>query len=199
MSKSTTKIIFASNNAKKLLEVKSIFSGLPSIQVLSLNQAGINIEIPEDHETLEENAIQKAHFIFQQTQTPCIADDSGLEIAALNGAPGVYSARYAGMPCNDQKNIEKVLAALQHESNRMAQFRSVIAYVSESKQETFEGIIQGYISSLMQGNFGFGYDPIFIPNGYSKSFAQMTLEEKNAISHRKIALEKLRTFLLKNH
>lgn len=191
-------LVFATNNEKKLKEVREIFSNNNSICILSLQDAGIiDTEIPEDFFTFQENAYQKASFIFQKTQKACIADDSGLEIEALNGDPGVFSARYAGEPKSDQKNIEKVLQNLKGVNNRKAQFTTAIHLISNEYNITFEGKIKGSITEQEKGNAGFGYDPIFIPDGYNKTFAEMTSEEKNQISHRKKAIEKLFVFLTK--
>lgn len=191
-------LVFATNNEKKLKEAREIFFNHDFIRILSLSDIGlVDIEIAEDFPTFKENAHQKASFIFQKTQKACIADDSGLEIDALGGAPGVFSARYAGEPKNDQKNIEKVLQNLKGMQQRSAQFTTSIHLASSQYNNTFEGSIKGHITEQERGDSGFGYDPIFIPNGYNKTFAEMTSEEKNTISHRKIALEKLFIFLTK--
>lgn len=191
-------LVFATNNEKKLKEVREIFSNNNSICILSLQDAGIiDTEIPEDFFTFQENAYQKASFIFQKTQKACIADDSGLEIEALNGDPGVFSARYAGEPKNDKNNIIKVLKNLNNIDHRKAQFTTVIHLISNQHNLSFEGCIKGEITNSPIGESGFGYDPIFIPNGHKKTFAEMTSDEKNAISHRKQALEKLFLFLTK--
>jgi XTP/dITP diphosphohydrolase len=186
-------LIFASNNVHKVAELKSILSN--NFEVLSLKEVGLQGEIPEDFETLEENAMQKAEFIYSKTEQNCLSDDTGLEVDALNGAPGVYSARYAGEKASFDDNINKLLSALKSETKRTARFKTVIAVILNGQKHTFEGICEGYISTQRQGKEGFGYDPIFIPNGETRSFAEMTLEEKNAISHRGQAFRKAITFL----
>lgn len=186
-------LIFASNNAHKVAELKSMLSN--NFEVLSLKEVGLQGEIPEDFETLEENAMQKAEFIYSKTEQNCLSDDTGLEVDALNGAPGVYSARYAGEKASFDDNINKLLSALKSETKRTARFKTVIAVILNGQKHTFEGICEGYISTQRQGKEGFGYDPIFIPNGETRSFAEMTLEEKNAISHRGQAFRKAITFL----
>lgn len=186
-------LIFASNNPHKVAELKSMLPN--NFEVLSLKDVGLECEIPEDFETLEENAMQKAEFIYAKTQQNCLSDDTGLEVEALNGAPGVYSARYAGEKASFDDNINKLLNALQGENMRKARFRTVIAIIINGKKHTFEGICEGHISTQRQGKEGFGYDPIFIPEGETRSFAEMPLSEKNAISHRGRAFRKAVTFL----
>ena len=166
-----------------------------AINLLSLYDLDFNEEIAETADTIEGNALLKSQTIAQKTGISCFADDSGLLVDALNGAPGVYSARYAGEQKNDSNNIDKLLAELQDKENRKAHFKTVMALVLEGKEYLFEGTIHGYISHERKGNNGFGYDPVFIPDGYSKTFAEMSFEEKNSISHRKIALKKLLEFL----
>lgn len=188
------KLVFATNNKGKLEEIKQLL--LDKFEVLSLVDISFSGEIPEDYETLEENALQKAYFIFSRCKIPTISDDSGLEVEALNGAPGVYSARYAG-PANDaNKNMDKLLLELKGIANRRARFKTVIAYVDSETQKTFVGEVQGDILPERRGEKGFGYDPIFLPDGHSKSFAEMTKEEKNVISHRAKAANKAKEFLL---
>lgn len=171
-----TTLIFATNNEHKVAEIQSL---LPKdINVLTLQQAGINIDIPEPYDTLQENANTKATTIFEITKQNCFSEDTGLEIDALNGAPGVHSARYAGADRNFNANIEKVLSNLKNIENRTAQFRTVICLIWEEKEYYFEGICRGHIAEQNSGTAGFGYDPIFIPEGASKSFATMTMEEK---------------------
>ncbi len=187
-------IVFATNNAHKLEEVQK---ALPSIEVKSLKAVNFEGEIPEDHETLEENSAQKADFITEHTGLDCFADDTGLEVEALNGAPGVYSARYAGEHGNSEANMEKLLSELEGNSNRNAQFRTVVTLNLDGKQHQFEGICKGTITTEKQGDKGFGYDPIFIPEGYSKTFAELDMSVKNAISHRGLAVQKLVDFLNK--
>ena len=168
-----TTLIFATNNEHKVAEIQSL---LPKdINVLTLQQAGINIDIPEPYDTLQENANTKATTIFEITKQNCFSEDTGLEIDALNGAPGVHSARYAGADRNFNANIEKVLSNLKNIENRTAQFRTVICLIWEEKEYYFEGICRGHIAEQNSGTAGFGYDPIFIPEGASKSFATMTM------------------------
>lgn len=187
-------IVFATNNAHKLEEVQK---ALPSVEVKSLKAVNFEGEIPEDYETLEENSAQKADFITEHTGLDCFADDTGLEVEALNGAPGVYSARYAGEHGNSEANMEKLLSELEGNSNRNAQFRTVVTLNLDGKQYQFEGICKGTITTEKHGDKGFGYDPIFIPEGYSKTFAELDMSVKNAISHRGLAVQKLVDFLNK--
>lgn len=183
------KIVFASNNQNKIREIQN---KLPNtIQLIGLKDINCNEDIPETSHTIEGNAILKANYITQKYGIDCFADDSGLEIEALNGQPGVYSARYAGDEKNDEKNIELVLQKLNGVENRKAQFKTIIALNINGKQHIFQGIVKGKITTEKRGNNGFGYDPIFIPDGYDKTFAQMSLNEKANISHRTIAVEKL--------
>lgn len=185
--KSENILIVATNNPHKLIEIQSIIGG--NILLKTLADIGFKGEIPEDFETLEENAAQKARFIYNRFGENCFADDTGLEIDALNGAPGVYSARFAGKLCNYEDNINLVLQKLSDINNRKAKFRTVIALAIQGKVTLFEGIIHGRITHERRGTLGFGYDPIFIPDGYSLTFAEMSAEEKNKISHRAKALE----------
>jgi len=164
---------------------------------LSLGDINCNDEIPEDFFTLEENASQKSHYIFDKYNLDCFADDTGLEIEALNGKPGVLSARYAGDSKDTEANMRKVLDELKEEKNRKARFRTVISLIINKKEYFFEGIVNGEILESKTGKDGFGYDPIFKPKGYSESFAEMSLEQKNLISHRAVATRKLVDFLLK--
>ncbi|SRR5690554_36334 len=190
------KIIFASNNKNKVEEVQK---QLPdSIQIVTLEEIGHLEDIDEYGKTIEENAIIKADFISEKYQLPCFADDTGLEIEALNGAPGVYSARFAGEEKNAEKNMNLVLEKLDGISNRSAQFKTVIALNINNKQHLFEGIVKGQITTEKIGDNGFGYDPIFQPENFEKTFAEMTLEEKNRLSHRGLAVEKLIAFLKEN-
>lgn len=189
------KIIFATHNPNKKKEIDQLFE---HIDIIGLSDLNFNEEIPETGETLEENAAIKAHTIFQKFNTNCFADDTGLEVNALNGAPGVYSARYAGLPSNAQKNINKLLEALKNKKDRSAQFRTVIHLILNEKTHVFEGVCKGRIATNLCGSDGFGYDPVFIPDGYNITFAEMTLEEKNKISHRGLAIQKLITFLNNN-
>lgn len=191
------KIVFATNNLNKLSEVQKMLPS--SIQLLSLNDINCFDEIEETETTLEGNAILKAAYITNKFGFDCFADDTGLEVVALNGAPGVHSARYAGSENNAEKNMHKLLTALENKIERSAQFRTAIALNLNGKQFLFEGICKGTILKAKQGEKGFGYDPIFKPAGYDNSFASMTSEEKNKISHRGKAIEKLIHFLTTKH
>lgn len=186
-------LIFATNNANKVAEIQSLVG--PDFNIIDMQSAGIDIDIPEPHDTLNENALEKASTIFKITTTNCFSEDTGLEIESLNGAPGVKSARYAGEDRNFQANIDKVLEELSNKENRKAQFRTVICLIWENQTYYFEGICKGQIARTMQGEKGFGYDPIFIPDGSDKSFAQMSMEEKNSFSHRQKAVTQLFEFL----
>lgn len=187
------KLVFATNNKHKLQEVRDILGN--RVEVLSLGDINCNDDIPETGTTLEENALIKARWISSKYGCNCFADDTGLEVEALNGAPGVYSARYAGEDCNSLANMEKLLHNLTEKKNRNAQFRTVIALIIKGEEILFDGVVKGEIATEKRGDSGFGYDPIFIPEGYSISFAQMGNEEKNCISHRFRATEKLRNYL----
>ena len=187
------KIVFATNNPNKLKEIQSLVP--KEIQIISLNEIGCNEDIPETGDTLEANAFQKAHYIKDNFNYDCFADDTGLEIDELNGDPGVYSARYAGPERNANTNMNKVLNELKGKKNRKAQFRTAIALILQDEEHLFEGKVEGYISKDKQGNEGFGYDPIFIPENDIRSFAQMSMQEKGAISHRGRAVKKLVTYL----
>ena len=186
-------IIFATNNEHKIKEIQSLVGS--DFTIITLEQAGIDIDIPEPHDTLQENAYEKAITIENITKQNCFSEDTGLEIEALNGEPGVKSARYAGGDRNFQANIDKVLEKLNGITNRKAQFRTVICLLWNKEVFYFEGICKGNIAETMHGGEGFGYDPIFIPEGASKSFAEMTMEEKNKFSHRQKAVTQLFTFL----
>lgn len=187
------KICFTTNNAHKLQEVREILGD--SIELLSLSDIGFSGDIPETHETLEENSLEKAQYIFDRFQILVFSDDSGLEVAALNGKPGVHTAHYSGSR-NAVENMTKVLSELKPADSRKAQFRSVMTFIhGEGSVNQFEGIVEGHIAPQMSGEEGFGYDPIFIPKGYDKTFAELSSEIKNTISHRKRALEKLVQFL----
>lgn len=188
-------LIFATNNAHKIAEIQSLVG--PDFSIIDMKSAGIDIDIPEPHHTLNENALEKAQTIFNITKTNCFSEDTGLEIEAVNGAPGVKSARYAGEDRNFQANIDKVLDQLKNVENRKAQFRTVICLIWEGQTYYFEGICKGHISISMQGEKGFGYDPIFVPEGSNKSFAEMSMEEKNRFSHRQKAVSQLFEFLRK--
>lgn len=187
------KIIFATNNKNKIKEVKAV---VPSnISIITLEEAGIDKDIPEPHPTLEENAAEKAKTIFSITGTNCFSEDTGLEVAALNGEPGVKSARYAGEEASSVQNIQKLLKNLQTEQNRSARFRTVIFLILNKKEYLFEGICEGHITTETAGEGGFGYDAVFIPTGSTKTFAQMSMQEKNEFSHRRKAMDKLVEFL----
>ena len=186
-------IIFATNNEHKIKEIQSLVGN--DFTMITLDQAGINIDIPEPHDTLQENAYEKAITIETITKQNCFSEDTGLEIEALNGEPGVKSARYAGGDRNFQANIDKVLEKLNGSTNRKAQFRTVICLLWNKEVFYFEGICKGTIADNMHGGEGFGYDPIFIPEGANKSFAEMTMEEKNKFSHRQKAVTQLFRFL----
>ncbi len=188
-----TKLVFATNNKHKLREVSDILKD--KIELLSLSDIHCNVDIPETSNTIPGNAKLKAQYVKEHYQLNCFADDTGLEIDALNGAPGVYSARYAGESKDSEENIQKVLKELEGKTNRKAQFRTVIALIYNEQEYLFEGIIKGEIIKEKRGNSGFGYDPIFIPEGYNDTFAEMGDEIKNKISHRAIAVEKLCNFL----
>lgn len=188
-------LVFASNNQNKIKEIQQL---VPSdIKILSLKDIGCNTDIPETAETIEGNAILKANYVTQNYGYACFADDSGLEVDQLNGAPGVYSARYAGEPKDDNKNIEKLLSVLKNTSNRKANFKTVICLNINGEQYLFTGIIKGKITTEKKGTNGFGYDPIFIADGYTQTFAELSMEEKSAISHRGQAVKQLVNFLQK--
>jgi XTP/dITP diphosphohydrolase len=189
-------LVFATNNRNKLKEIKKLLSS--SIILKSLHDLNCTEEIPETGITLEENASQKSSYIVNKYNVNCFSDDTGLEIEALNGEPGVYSARYAGDDKNAQKNMQKVLDKLTGIGNRKAQFRTVISLFIDGNEFLFEGTVKGTIEQSAKGNKGFGYDPIFTPEGYSQTFAEMDLQEKNKISHRARAVEKLIEFLNNN-
>jgi len=188
------KLVFATNNQNKLKEIQNLLG--EDFELLSLKDIQCNEEIPEDHDTLEDNASQKAYYVHDKYGVNCFADDTGLEIEALNMEPGVYSARYAGEQKNSEDNMEKVLRNMEDVTNRKARFRTVISLVIDGKEMQFEGIVDGHMLENKQGTDGFGYDPIFQPEGYDVSFAQMSMEDKNAISHRGRAVEKLVKYLL---
>ena len=192
--KLTMELVFATNNKYKLKEVQNLLGS--KIKLLNLKDISFFDEIPEDFNTLEENASQKARHIYERFNLNCFADDTGLEIEYLNGAPGVISARYAGESCSFEDNIAKVLKELGDASNRKARFRTVISLILGGKEYFFEGMVDGEILVERQGTDGFGYDPIFRPIGFYKSFAEMSLDEKNQISHRGRATQKLVDFLL---
>lgn len=187
------KLVFATNNAHKLEEVTKIIND--GFEILNLKDIQCFEDIPETQNTIEGNASQKSHYVYKKYKINCFADDTGLEIDALNGEPGVYSARYAGKDCSFQDNVNKVLKKLDGVENRNAQFKTVISLIIEGKEYLFEGIIKGKILKEERGGSGFGYDPIFKPIGYDKTFAELGSEIKNKISHRGIATSKLAEFL----
>lgn len=199
------KIVFATNNQHKLSEIRQILGS--SIEVLSLNDIGCNVDIPETGTTLEENALQKAQYVYDHYHIDCFADDTGLEVEALGGAPGVYSARYAAVGCaatpsqpidhDSEANMTRLLKELGENNNRRARFRTVIALIQQGTVHEFEGIVTGEIIRERRGGEGFGYDPIFQPDGYDQTFAELGVEVKNQISHRARATQKLADYLLK--
>ena len=193
--KKPRKLVFSTNNEHKLEEVKAILE--PYYQILSLKDIGDDTDIPETGETLEDNTLIKANYLWDTYHTNCFADDTGLEVEALNNAPGVYSARYAGEQKSSTDNVAKLLKELEGKENRNAQFRTVIALIIDGKKYVFEGKIKGVITTSARGNSGFGYDPVFQPEGYDKTFAELTLADKNEISHRARAVEQLALFLRK--
>lgn len=183
------KLIIATNNIHKVEEIRQVIN--KKIELLTLNDIGFKGDIQELEMTLEGNAVQKAFYIFDRYHISCFADDTGLEIDALNGEPGVFSARYAGENCSYEDNIEKVLSAMQGIDNRNARFRTIIALIINRKPTLFEGIVLGTIIHERRGTNGFGYDPIFQPSGLPRTFAELSMDEKNKISHRAIAIKKL--------
>lgn len=187
------KIVFATNNTHKLEEVSAILKD--KMQVLSLQEIGCTDDIAETAETLEGNAEIKARYVFERFQVECFADDTGLEVEALGGKPGVHSARYAGEPSDSARNVVKLLAEMKDKPNRKACFRTVICLIEEGNCRFFEGKIKGEIALTPSGKGGFGYDPVFIPEGYDRSFAELTSEEKNSISHRALAVKRLDEYL----
>jgi XTP/dITP diphosphohydrolase len=186
-------LIFATNNQHKVDEIRKVLGNM--FDIITLKEAGINIDIPEPHSTLAENATEKSKTIFLLTGKDCFSEDTGLEVETLNREPGVKSARYAGEGRLDSDNIEKLLSNLLYENNRYAQFRTVISLMLKGKEHQFEGICEGTITREQRGEKGFGYDPVFIPDGSEKTFAEMDMEEKNKYSHRKKATQQLITFL----
>jgi XTP/dITP diphosphohydrolase len=186
-------LIFASGNRHKAGEIEA---ALPEgYQIITMKEAGIDEEIPEPFDTIEENSKHKARFLLQKLHTDCFAEDTGLEVEALHGEPGVKSARYAGEEKNFEKNIKKLLQAMQNITDRQARFKTVITLLQQGKEVIFEGICEGIIAEKPSGSNGFGYDAVFLPNGSAKTFAEMTLNEKNQYSHRKKALDKMIQYL----
>ncbi len=186
-------LIFATNNKNKVEEIRAVLQD--RFQVITLKEAGIDIDIPEPHQTLEENATEKSTTIHKLTGKDCFSEDTGLEVSALNNEPGVRSARYAGDEHDFKKNTEKLLQNLVGIEKREARFRTVISLILDGREHQFEGICEGTITQEQTGNKGFGYDPVFIPHGANKTFAEMDMEEKNIYSHRKKATAKLIDFL----
>ena len=191
------KLVFASNNKNKIQEIQALVHN--TIQILSLEEIGCTEDIPETADTIEGNAILKANYVTEKYGYNCFADDTGLEVEILNGAPGVYSARYAGEQKDANDNMDKLLSELEDKSNRKANFKTVIALNLNGKQNLFTGIINGKIIEEKIGTNGFGYDPIFVADGYEKTFAELTMEEKSTISHRGIAVKELILFLQKQN
>lgn len=187
------KICFATNNKKKIEEVKAALG--EKFTVVSLAEIGCHEELPETGDTLDHNAFEKARYVFEKYGVDCFADDTGLEVETLDGAPGVYSGRYAGEPRSDERNIALLLKNLEGQSDRKARFRTVIALIQGGKEYAFEGVAEGEILEQQIGQGGFGYDPVFRPDGYAKTFAELSLEEKNRISHRGKAVQALVNFL----
>lgn len=190
------KLVFATNNAHKLEEIRAILGD--KVEILSLNDIDCHADIPETADTLQGNAALKAQYIYENYGLDCFADDTGLEVEALNGAPGIYSARYAGGEGHDSEaNMKKLLSEMQDKDNRNARFRTVICLIEGGKEHFFEGIVNGSIIRERKGGAGFGYDPVFMPDGYSETFAEMGNDEKNKISHRARAVQKLCEYINK--
>lgn len=189
-------LIFATNNQHKVDEIRTVTGN--RFNIITLKEAGIDIDIPEPHDSLEKNASEKSVTIYRMTHQNCFSEDTGLEVEALNGEPGVKSARYASEGKNFQKNIDKLLHNLEGKENRKARFRTVISLIINDQEYLFEGICEGEIITDQKGNKGFGYDPVFIPTGGTKTFAEMTMDEKNAFSHRRKATDQLIEFLTLN-
>ncbi len=188
------KLVFATQNKNKVNEIRAILGD--NFELLTLSEINCNEEVPETQDTIEGNASQKSFYIYEKYNVNCFADDTGLEIDHLGGAPGVYSARYSGEPQDYQRNIDKVLTNMQDATNRKAQFKTVISLIINGHETLFEGIIEGEITTGRQGTNGFGYDPIFRPRGYEQTFGEMDAKIKNLISHRAIATQKLINYLL---
>lgn len=186
-------LLFATSNKNKVLEIKKV---LPKeFNIKSLDDIGFCEEIPENENTIEGNAIFKANYMYKKYNLNVFADDTGLEVDSLNGKPGVHSARYAGISKNSTDNINKLLKKLKNKKNRKARFKTIIALILNSKIHTFEGVVEGIITKKPKGENGFGYDPVFIPSGYTKTFGELSIEEKNSISHRSLAMNKLIDFI----
>ena len=191
------KLVFATNNRHKLQEVRDIVGD--RVEVLSLSEIDCHDDIPETADTLQGNALIKARHIYEKYGFDCFADDTGLEVEALDGAPGVYSARYAGEECDSEANMRKLFENLTGKNNRNAQFRTVIALIIGGEEILFDGVVKGTIATEKKGDSGFGYDPVFIPEGHTDSFAQMSSEMKNSMSHRFRATQLLADYLKKNY
>tara|TARA_B100001250_G_scaffold348869_1_gene319774 strand:+ start:9924 stop:10502 length:579 start_codon:yes stop_codon:yes gene_type:complete len=191
------KLIFATHNENKVREIKNLIP--KKIKLLSLHDIGFENEIIESGDSLHENALIKAKFINSKYRLNCFADDTGLEVYSLNNKPGVYSSRYAGYPSNNSKNIKKLLCNLSTFNNKSARFRTVLSLIIDKSVFSFEGVVNGRIYDKIKGSNGFGYDSIFIPKGINKTFAELSLKEKNSISHRSIAIKKMILFLKKNY
>lgn len=192
-----TTLIFATNNQNKVKEIRAVLNN--GFEIITLKEAGIDIDIPEPHDTLSANATEKSTVIHRLTGKNCFSEDTGLEVTALNGEPGVRSARYAGEDSDFQNNVLKLLANMADKEDRSAQFRTVISLIMNDTEYQFEGICKGHITRHQQGSEGFGYDPVFIPEDSTRTFAEMTLEEKNSFSHRKKATTQLIQFLNDQH
>jgi XTP/dITP diphosphohydrolase len=190
-------LVFATNNQNKVSEIRAVLR--ESFQIVSLKEAGINIDIPEPYDTLEENAVEKCRVIQALTGNDCFSEDTGLEVVALNGAPGVKSARYAGDKASSENNVDLLLTNMNELTERSARFRTVISLQLKERNYLFEGICGGIIIKGRKGTAGFGYDPVFIPDGADKTFAEMNMDEKNRYSHRKKAVAKLLEFLTKQN
>jgi len=186
-------LVFATNNENKVKEIRSLLGNI--FEIITLQEAGIDIDIPEPHDTLEANAREKSSTIYKMTGQSCFSEDTGLEVAALNGAPGVLSARYAGEQKSADDNIARLLGELYSKTDRSARFRTVISLIINGEERQFEGICQGHILPAKQGSRGFGYDPVFVPGGATRSFAEMDLAEKNRYSHRARAFAGLAAYL----
>jgi XTP/dITP diphosphohydrolase len=186
-------LVFATNNENKIKEIRSMLGEI--FEIITLQEVGIDIDIPEPHDTLEENAREKSSTIFNMTGQSCFSEDTGLEVAALNGAPGVLSARYAGEQKSAADNITRLLGELKDKQDRSARFRTVISLIIDGQEHQFEGVCQGRILPQKQGERGFGYDPVFVPEGADRSFAEMDLSEKNQYSHRARAFAGLIAYL----
>lgn len=187
-------IVFATNNKHKLEEMRAIVG--KNFEILSLSDIGCHEDIPETGNTFEDNALMKARYIKEKYGYDCFADDSGLEVTALNNAPGVFSARYAGEPSDSLRNIEKLMSNMEGKTERSARFRTSIALLYNGEEHLFKGVIEGKIIDTLRGDKGFGYDPVFVPDGYDITFAEMSSEEKNSISHRARATKELVDFLI---